>query len=107
MIEAQKIRTLDYERVHDQFFEDNDEPGIVGLFDGMDAFHKKLIMLLKSKGEKSKKKIIEHFLGEMSKKKGYKILLMHNNIVAQNIIVKGDGIYAIVDWKLAKFFLEY
>lgn len=107
MIEAQKIRTLNYERVHDLFFKDNDKPRIVGPFDDMDAFHKKLIMLLKSKREKSKKKIIEHFLGEMSKRKRYKILLMHNNIVAQNIIMKGDSICAIMDWKLAKFFLEY
>lgn len=106
-IEAQKIGTVDCGRVHDQFFEDNDEPGMVGPFDGVDAFHEKLIMLLESKGEKSKKKIMEHFLSKVSKGKGYRIMLTHNDIVARNIIVKGDTICAIVDWELAGFFPEY
>lgn len=107
LVEAQQIGMVDRGRVQDQFFEDNDEPGIAGPYDGIDAFHKKLIMILESKGEMSKKKIMEQFLSEVSKGKRYKIMLTHNNIVARNIIMKGDIVCAIVDWELAGFFSKY
>lgn len=34
-------------------------------------------------------------------------MLTHNDIVAPNVIVKGDNVYAIVDWELAGVFPEY
>ncbi len=96
-IEAQNIGTVDGGRVRDQFFDDDDEPGMVGPFDGVDAFHERLIMVLESKGKDSKKKIMEHFSSEVSKGKGYRILLTHNDIVTRNVMVKGDNVCAIVD----------
>lgn len=45
-------------------------PGMVGPFDGVDAFHERLIMVLESKGKESKNTIMEHFLSEVSKGKG-------------------------------------
>lgn len=91
-------------RVQDQFFDDDNEPGMVGPFDGVDAFHEGLIMVLDLKWKKSKKKIMEQFSSEVSKGKGYRIMLTHNDIVARNVMVKGDNVCAIVDWELAGFF---
>ncbi len=106
-IEAQNIGTMNDERVQNQFFDDDDEPEMMRPFDGVNAFHERLIMILESKEKDSKKKIMEHFSSEVSKGKGYRILLTHNDIVARNIMVKGDNVCAIVDWELAGFFPEY
>lgn len=106
-IDAQKIGTVDGGRVQDQFFDDDDEPRMVGPFDDVDASHEGLMMVLELKGKESKKKIMEQFSSEVSKRKGYKIMLTHNDIVARNVMVKGDNVCAIVDWELAGFFPEY
>lgn len=106
-IKAQKIGTVDGGRVQDQLFDDADELRMVEPFDGVDAFHEGLIVVLELKGKKSKKKIMEQFTGEVSKGKAYRIMLTHNDIVARNVMVKGDNVCAIVDWELAGFFPEY
>lgn len=106
-IEALKIGTVDGGRVQDQLFDGDDELGMVEPFDGVDAFHEGLIMVLGLKGKKSKKKIMEQFTSEVSKGKRYRIMLTHNDIVARNVMVKGDNVCAIVDWELAGFFPEY
>lgn len=98
---------MDGGRVQDQFFDDDDEPRMVGPFDDVDASHEGLMMVLELKGKESKKKIMEQFSSEVSKRKGYKIMLTHNDIVARNVMVKGDNVCAIVDWELAGFFPEY
>lgn len=80
---------------------------MVKLFNNMDAFHKKLIILIELKREKSKKKIMEQFLSKVSKRKRYKIILTHNNIMVQNIIIKHNIICVIIDWELMGFFSKY
>ena len=101
------IGTVDGGRVQDQLFDGDDELGMVESFDGVDAFHEGLIMVLGLKGKKSKKRIMEQFTSELNKGKKYRIMLTHNDIVARNVMVKGDNVCAIVDWELAGFFPEY
>jgi serine/threonine protein kinase len=99
------IGCVDGTHCEDQFFSDLNDPTSYGPFQTESAFCDGLVRSLREREQGTWVDMICRFVKSVPPHNN--IVLTHNDLAPQNILVRGGKVVAIIDWELAGYYPEH